>query len=801
MPEQSIKNYSAMKNEKEKISIYLASLLHDIGKILERGEYYKELPEWFKTKYRHAGIGAYFIEENKNYFSPFESFLDNVQRLIRNHHSPSSYDEKIIALSDWLSAGEREYEEMVSFIEEGELIPPFSQLFIENRDYNYPLNPISFPEDIFPKRDILKSDYKKIIEGFINDFKFLPDSRIEDLFSSPFEFLYFLLYKHFSFIPAQKGKYLRDISIFDHSRLCVAISLCLIEENIEEKEMDNVMENLREYFKTGKREFLERVSECTHFLLLKGDISGIKEFIFSIPTKGAAKSLKGRSIYLSLLNYLIAKYILKELNLSLCNLIYEGGGNFFLLLPYSKKEKVLEIRRDILETIFKVHKTNLYMAITFMPLTYADFFEGNISEKWNILGKKSLKEKLSKFKEIGEIIFEIEDLKGEKCEICGKTGLDEKGEDIKLCEFCYSFIELTNSLKNAKYYFEKDLKGRVSEIKDYKGLFKYIGFEIGFSKDKERGAKNYVLNNTEFEDGVTGFKFLPISLPLQDGEIIDFDNLAKRGKGYPSLSYLKMDIDNLGKIFYSGFEKNKRTFSRLAFLSRMIDLFFSFYINEIHKDFKDNIYIIYSGGDDLFAVGSFYEIIQFHDKLRKKFEEFVCFNPYITLSSSILIFDEKYPLYKALRLCDECLESAKENFTIINLGGNILKFKNKVNIMNYLMDYKNEKGIEGSYFKFKEYLEKFEKEEDENLRRILKKILFFSPYYKKTKEELLKGKIYIKDIWRFSYYLREELNFKIVKEIIEDYERWVVECIKENKIKINPLFIASKIYELKIREV
>ena len=66
-------------------------------------------------------------------------------------------------------------------------------------------------------------------------------------------------------------------------------------------------------------------------LLLKGDFSGIQEFIFNIPSKKAAKTLKGKSFYVQALSWLAINDLKKSCKGS--EVIYDGGGNFFMLIP------------------------------------------------------------------------------------------------------------------------------------------------------------------------------------------------------------------------------------------------------------------------------------------------------------------------------------------------------------------------------------------------------------------------------------------------------------------------------------
>ncbi len=63
-----------------------------------------------------------------------------------------------------------------------------------------------------------------------------------------------------------------------------------------------------------------------------------------------------------------------------------------------------------------------------------------------------------------------------------------------------------------------------------------------------------------------------------------------------------MDVDNLGLLFKE--RVIEPSFSSLATLSGLFDQFFSGYINYLRdqEPYRDKVLIVYSGGDDLFAV-------------------------------------------------------------------------------------------------------------------------------------------------------------------------------------------------------
>lgn len=131
---------------------------------------------------------------------------------------------------------------------------------------------------------------------------------------------------------------------------------------------------------------------------------------------------------------------------------------------------------------------------------------------------------------------------------------------------------------------------------------------------------------------------------------------------YPLLSVLRLDVDNLGACFMFGFERDggqKSIFSlsRTVGLSREMNQFFCGYVNHLAR--SNRIYITYSGGDDLFVVGSWINIIDFALQLREEFGKLSGQNPNLTLSAGMHISKPNYPVVKAAKYAGEAEEEAK----------------------------------------------------------------------------------------------------------------------------------------------
>ncbi len=94
------------------------------------------------------------------------------------------------------------------------------------------------------------------------------------------------------------------------------------------------------------------------------------------------------------------------------------------------------------------------------------------------------------------------------------------------------------------------------------------------------------------------------------------DELAQNASGVRRLGVCRMDVDDLGRSFVSGYERPGRataaetqhyvTISRTAAFSRQMSLFFKCYINDVLSGKYGGkrplaVTIVYSGGDDVFS--------------------------------------------------------------------------------------------------------------------------------------------------------------------------------------------------------
>ncbi|MGB9608691.1 MAG: type III-A CRISPR-associated protein Cas10/Csm1, partial [bacterium] len=367
-------------------------------------------------------------------------------------------------------------------------------------------------------------------------------------------------------------------------------------------------------------------------------------FIYTISSKGALKSLRARSLYIELLANHIPALILERLNLPPANLLFCGGAQFEILLPNnSQAEKVLQgIKEEVNEWLWENLGGKLYLALQWVPLSKEELVGEGLSLKRKQLFTLLEKDKRNKFSSV-ENLFQPIEVEAEECDVCKSPSevLQQIEEGVRFCPLCYNLFKLGGEIAKMKNpcfiahpQGEIRLPGASYKLIDKNDLSSYL-----------LQAERLFLINAKPDDLPPHpcINFLPLARHAKldkDGNLKDFDALAKSGMGAQRIGILQLDVDHLGLIFSKGLGK-ELSFSRLATLSRFLSLFFKVYIDDILKG--KELAVVYSGGDDAFIVGAWSDVLESAFEIREKFSLFTQ-NPSFTISSGYVVCDEKEPL-------------------------------------------------------------------------------------------------------------------------------------------------------------
>ncbi|KAA6316006.1 hypothetical protein EZS27_033624, partial [termite gut metagenome] len=446
-------------------------------------------------------------------------------------------------------------------------------------------------------------------------------------------------------------------------------------------------------------------------MLLGGDISGIQKFIYNIASRKAAVSLKGRSFYLQLLIDSVIQRIIShpDINVNIGNVVYSSGGKFYMLLPNTQKiqNAITILKEEFERELWNEHKGQLLLNLEHVPFAYSvkskDIYcenqEGKtIGDLWKCLADKLTASKNTKFKSI--LIESYNKLFlpqpcGEKVKVCSVTGvesekcvkLDSDDESPNVLPIVRKQAELGNILKDVDYiltnnqphgtnvffsdkykfnisivgvnnylFDQKEFKQWITELTSDKADFRKITSSDTY-RVKRVNDTSFLEKQLKGQAASYGFQFYGGNEQAEENnKIKTFDKLA----GDTSLGILRMDVDNLGMIFINGLSDEDKSFAAYSTLSFLLDYFFSGYLNMIRNqpEFKDDVNILYSGGDDVFAVGRWDKLVLFAEQIRNDFREFVGRND-ISISGGITIVGEKYPIAKAAELAGDAEKNAK----------------------------------------------------------------------------------------------------------------------------------------------
>jgi CRISPR-associated protein Csm1 len=695
-----------MLNE-EYQTVILAALLHDIGKFLQRGSLSLSIKE------KHPEVSARFVAAFRQLFAEVAD-PELLKTLVQKHHEDArafptelrvdSISEPrtlalayIISRADNLSSAERGKQENgfrdYKRTPLASVLPRLSFRGEEKKPQrNYhpcALSPASqlplniFPEDFASYKD---GEINHLLRTFGSEFNkgFKPSVNKRDFYCF-ITHLLGILQKYTWCIPSNTQEEIPDVSLFDHLKTTAAIASCLYQWHIATN--------------TLKAETIKSMDKQPRFRIVVGDLSGIQNYIFDIATIGAggvARRLRARSLFVQLIIEVVCHRILEEFALTLANVIMSSGGKFYILLPNTadSEERVKQIQQEV-DSWF-LRQLNGELALNLASITFNDDgfktegeatgFGKVLEELYHKLGER----KQNRFNEVlltagrwqEKEFLRLVHFEDRACQSCGKFPHEK---DELLCRYCLRDQKIGAKLPRANYisfyrngekgdipilnrsvsiasnlaelppspYFVFKLNSPEMEPEDYRypTLGKYLATHIPEAKDCDSCAKASICEVKEEQK--------------EQKDLATFGCLAHQATGRPLLGFLKADVDNLGGLFKFGLKRNSPaqswdTISRLSTLSRQLDLFFNGWIEHLsHSKFPD-CYAIFSGGDDLFFVGPWNEVIEFAERVRSDFTTYTQ-NPKVTLSAGIVINKHRYPIARAAPDAEEALKLSKQS--------------------------------------------------------------------------------------------------------------------------------------------
>ena len=683
---------------KEKEILIKGALLHDIGKVCYRA---------MNKRINHSKLGGDFLEQYLKSNEETERLLNCVRYHHKDYLQKAKLDKNDLAYivyeADNIASGmdrrENEGEEK-GFDPKLNLDSIFSVFYSDkeiqvankypliykdiNKSFNYPRTDISLATN---------SNYEALLNKIKSHFI------TKDISQISINQLLQIIEEGFSYLPSSTNRAeVCDISLYVHSKITSAVASCM-KLYFDEQQI----QDYKKYcFNSGSKIFRnEKI-----YLLVSGDISGIQDFIYTIPSKGALKTLRGRSLYIDLLLEEFIDEYLEQIGLSRANVLYSGGGHFYILAPNIEdtKKAIDKLQAKMNRWLMENIGINLYLAIGMAECSANNLMKSEAQGNLFAIVNKKLKDdktiRYSKDEDFLEHIFNVEkekDTAKKECNIChnlvDKLWKYNSDEEIA-CEFCLNLYKLGQDILTLDLVFvirEEKIDGGIKIFGKDKDLYMYAVNIADIDMFKGKILRIYSKNNLLENDLAIRLYLADYSAKNENDEVMTFDDLAKSSckidKGIKRLGVLRLDVDDLGIAFSSGFVSDKdkiednlryATLSRYADLSKDISMFFKVAINKICAgdltgcvDFEEkafNIFgiakapkrkvnIIYAGGDDLFLVGAWDEVLEVAIDINRAFKQFT--NGKLTLSAGMAMFSPTYPISKMAEIAGLLVQMSK----------------------------------------------------------------------------------------------------------------------------------------------
>ena len=638
---------------KELDQVVLAAFLHNIGKFWSRDRFWEELT-------------------NRLSILDITSPAPHLQRLIQAASYFASTEQE-----DNVNPSEIRYLE--SLLARITLQPDSPQ---RQTSYYHHLSALSLEKTaIYPQLleqqaiSALKPAYQRLLQDFkqqLTEQLPRPVSHDEISWRNVVYNLMSLFERFLVYVPAEIHIEHPNITLFDQLRVTAAIAEGLYRYHQQQHDLESA-------------DFFDE--STPKWQLVCGDFSGIQAFIYRLTAKGAAKGLRGHSLYIQLLCDVVSQYLLRQLGLYPTTRIYSSGGKFYLLIATGQEATLTAQVEHINQWLLKVFNGEIFLGIGITPVRAADFRGGQMGMRWQMVNEELQQNRLQPFvSAINKDFFTPLATTQSPCQVCGR---DDAAAQIQLdtdldrhiCKQCRDLEKLGQKIVTAKYLLwaweadRQSVKTFLAQAPTCQfealAVDLYLLAEYPHLENSQQLIVNTLLERINQPDCLDnnalgyrcGFRFLGKWEPEKRAHDWTFDVFADQAVGTKRLGILRMDVDNLGEIFVRGLEfykaKSMGSLSRVATLSRQLNLFFSGHLNELLKN-DERTQIIYAGGDDLFLIGSWDELPQVAYMIRTHFAQYCANNPNFTLSGGLTLVGGKYPIAKAAELAGTAEKQAKD---------------------------------------------------------------------------------------------------------------------------------------------
>lgn len=677
-----------------------AALLHDIGKLCYRAGLAKEAETY--PAYGARWLARLLPEEDKN--------AEQLLRCISYHRRRDFEGAELVIddmaylvyLADAVAFGAEKMERQPEDKFDASLcLESVFNYFSDNDTYKRYFLPkkINLAKEINSAvRDNIKAtpeDYLKLLKTIENKLKQKP---LMEMY--PHELLQ-LLEDTLYYVPLTVREDLpHDISLWEHVKLTAALAVS-IAHYFESA-------GITDYASICRRQELEQIQHEPVFLTVSADIAGIYGFLTAPSEQSPLAAMRGRSIYLECLSLIIAEELVNSLKLSRANIIYTGGGRLYLIAPNTQQmKKGLDDFADYVNNwLLQNFGTQLYVSFGMAEFTPVELVGRQIGS--DVLARADLQVENNKKNRYSETVlaglfnpaseFNCKKAASECCVCHRNVSAADEGRKDELCQNCRALLELGK----ASFLEDRVLAvctNRITGCMAVPGYNRVLYLKMMPSKDLAKFRQHNKIVYLYSSKGGASDKSLYFRVRRCDycardaktGRMPDMEALAERSMGetytgVKRLGVLMADVDAIGVALKAGFYRNDLpdplrylTLARQASLSGRLSFFFKSILNEIfkgelqfasgktaqmfrlfnkHKQQWRNIHVIYSGGDNIFLLGAWDDVVEVAVDIHRAFEDYT--NGKLAFSAGIGMFTPDFPVSQMFIQAELLKKAAKD---------------------------------------------------------------------------------------------------------------------------------------------
>ncbi|CAN5389947.1 hypothetical protein BH24GEM3_BH24GEM3_02400 [soil metagenome] len=387
-------------------------------------------------------------------------------------------------------------------------------------------------------------------------------------------------------------------------------------------------------------------------MLIVGDLSGIQEFVFALPEEegGQARMLRARSFFVQALSEVLAWRVQRALQLPRETLLFCAAGKFAILAEEAPADTAERLRRErvaVEEWLLRETAGTLRYALALEPDRHdgegtAERYDRAMTalqvekhrpwaavaagERWTpqrlVLAPMPEKAAAERFRQLGAALPAARWLV-----------VAERDEPSAGAAFTFDLAD-----HRAALYTESPPPARGAPlVADLQGGDP--GMHIPAGDQVRRPLARYVPRKP-------------------DGGLLLFEDMARYTRGAHYLGVLKMDADSLGVAV----RERLRAAGDLRALARFsgeLDDIFALELDALLRNSPwQEIYTVFSGGDDLLLVGPWNVMLDFAGEARRRFAERFG-GEGLTISGGLAVVRYRLPIRQTAAVAEALLERAK----------------------------------------------------------------------------------------------------------------------------------------------